>query len=49
MEHEYIARKYKEILKNKNHSKKKGVFIKFFEGGKQNNRFGACNFYRKIA
>lgn len=49
MKHEYIARKYKEVLKNKNHCKKKDVFIKFFEGDKQNNRFGACSFYRKIA
>lgn len=41
MGHEYITRKYMEVLKNKNHCKKGGTFIKFFEGDKQNNRFGA--------
>lgn len=48
MGHEYITRKYMEVLKNKNHCKKGGTFIKFFEGDKQNNRFGARSFYRKI-
>lgn len=48
MEHEYIARNCVEVLKNKNHCKKNDAFVKFVEVDKQNNRFGACSFYRKI-